>query len=63
MLNYRAKLAFRTPFQWGAFAGVELRAGGQPHGVLLGRSFLNQCIMIYDGIREQVTVATPKQQV
>ncbi len=47
--------------QWGAFAGVDLKAGGQFHGVLLGRTFLEGCVMIYDGIRSQVTVAAPKR--
>jgi predicted aspartyl protease len=47
--------------QWGAFAGVDLKAGGQAHRVLLGRTFLNGCILIYDGIRAQVTIASPKR--
>lgn len=46
--------------QWGAFAGVNLKAGGQPHSVLLGRNFLRGCVMIYDGLRAQVTLAAPK---
>ena len=43
--------------QFGQFAGVALAAGGQHHQVLLGRTFLRDLIMIYDGIRGQVTVA------
>ena len=45
-------------FQFGAFAGVDLAAGGQPHRVLLGRTFLAGTVMIYDGVRAQVTVAS-----
>jgi predicted aspartyl protease len=45
--------------QYGKFAGVHLQAGGQAHKVLLGRSFLGGVIMIYDGIRGQVTLAAP----
>lgn len=33
----------------GAFAGVDLRAGGQIHGALIGRTFLRHFQMIYDG--------------
>ena len=43
--------------QYGQFAGVSLTAGGQQHKVLLGRTFLRTFIMIYDGIRGQVTLA------
>ena len=45
-------------FQFGAFAGVDLAAGGQPHRVLLGRTFLQGTVMIYDGVRAQVTIAS-----
>lgn len=45
--------------QYGRFAGVNLALGGQTHKVLLGRTFLNGTIMIYDGIRGQVTLASP----
>ena len=45
-------------FQFGAFAGVDLAAGGQPHRVLLGRTFLTGTVMIYDGVRAQVTIAS-----
>jgi predicted aspartyl protease len=34
----------------GAFAGVDLRAGGQPHSALIGRTFLQHFQMIYDGL-------------
>ncbi len=44
--------------QYGKFAGVQLVGGGQQHHALLGRTFLQGTIMIYDGIRGQVTVTT-----
>jgi Aspartyl protease len=34
---------------YGAFAGVNLAAGGQPHLVLIGRTFLQRFYMFYDG--------------
>ena len=46
--------------QFGAFAGVDLASGGQPHRVLLGRTFLQGTVMIYDGIRAQVTIASAR---
>lgn len=45
--------------QYGRFAGVDLNDGGQAHHVLIGRNFLSGVIMIYDGIRAQVTLACP----
>ncbi|MCY4531313.1 MAG: retroviral-like aspartic protease family protein [Gammaproteobacteria bacterium] len=42
--------------QYGKFAGVDLDGGGQLHKALLGRSFLQNTIMIYDGLRGQVTI-------
>lgn len=42
--------------QHGLFAGVDLQAGGQVHKALLGRTFLKDAIMIYDGFRSQVTI-------
>lgn len=44
--------------QYGRFTGVDLIAGGQPHSVLLGRTFLRDVIMIYDGLRGHVTIAS-----
>ena len=43
--------------QYGRFAGVHLLDGGQQHGVLLGRSFLQTMIMVYDGRRGHVSIA------
>lgn len=45
-------------FQYGSFAGVALAEGGQQHRALLGRTFLRSVVMIYDGIRAQVTLAS-----
>ena len=42
---------------YGRFNGVALAAGGQPHSVLIGRTFLHHFVMIYDGLRGQVTLA------
>jgi len=39
---------------YGAFAGVHLQAGGQPHLALIGRTFLNKFTMIYDGLTGSV---------
>ena len=57
---YAARIAIPALeiFEFGAFAGVDLGAGEQPHRVLLGRTFLQGTVMIYDGIRGQVTIAS-----
>ena len=41
---------------YGEFAAVDLIAGGQPHEVLLGRSFLRAFRMIYDGRTGEVII-------
>lgn len=46
--------------QYGRFAGVDLRDGGQEHQALLGRTFLQNVILIYDGLRAQVTLASQR---
>jgi len=43
--------------QFGRFSGVHLSAGGQSHQVLLGRTFLQTMIMVYDGRRGHVTIS------
>jgi len=43
--------------QFGRFTGVHLVSGGQAHQVLLGRTFLQNVVMIYDGVQGVVTVA------
>jgi len=47
--------------QYGKFTGVNLKDGGQQHECLLGRTFLRDTIMIYDGYRAQVTIASTKK--
>ena len=42
--------------QYGKFSGVNLTGGGQQHQALLGRTFLQNTIMIYDGLRGQITI-------
>lgn len=41
---------------YGAFAGVHLQAGGQPHQALIGRTFLKHYKMIYNGSTGLVTL-------
>lgn len=36
---------------YGRFAGVHLKAGGQPHRAIVGRLFLMHHTMIYDGVK------------
>jgi ABC-type uncharacterized transport system permease subunit len=43
---------------YGAFAGVELKAGGQIHNALVGRTFLRNFKMIYDGKSGDVTISS-----
>ncbi len=40
----------------GAFAGVDLAAGGQVHQALIGRTFLGNFTMIYEGRTGTVTI-------
>jgi predicted aspartyl protease len=42
---------------YGAFAGVELRAGGQVHSALIGRTFLRKYTMVYEGRTGTVTLS------
>jgi hypothetical protein len=41
---------------YGAFAGVALQAGGQHHHALIGRTFLRNFTMIYEGRTGTVTI-------
>ncbi len=41
---------------FGAFAGVDLLAGGQAHGALIGRTFLRHFTMVYEGRTGTVTI-------
>ena len=43
---------------YGRFAGVHLAAGGQVHGALLGRTFLKNFLMTYDGRSGTVEIST-----
>jgi len=42
---------------YGAFAGVHLMAGGQPHKALIGRTFLQGYTMVYEGRTGNVTLS------
>ena len=46
---------------YGRFAGVHLSAGGQPHRVLIGRTFLRYHTMAYDGRTGIVTLSRPDE--
>ena len=41
----------------GAFAGVHLAAGGQTHRALIGRTFLRNFTMVYEGLTGTVTIS------
>lgn len=41
------------------FTEVRLQAGDQWHRVILGRTFLRQYRLVYDGVSGQVEVQTP----
>lgn len=43
---------------YGNFAGVDLKAGGQPHSALIGRTFLRMFKMEYDGKTGKVTISS-----
>jgi hypothetical protein len=42
---------------YGAFAGVDLAAGGQAHRVLIGRTFLQNLAMVYEGLTGSVKLS------
>ncbi len=44
---------------YGAFACVNLLAGGQRHSALIGRTFLQHFVMVYEGHTGTVTISTP----
>ena len=56
---FLAKIDFPalSSYEYGRFAGVKLTEGRQRHSVLLGRTFLHNLIMIYDGIHGHVTLS------
>jgi hypothetical protein len=43
----------------GSFCGVDLKAGGQAHNALMGRTFLRHFHMIYEGNTGTVTIKSP----
>lgn len=43
---------------YGTFAGVHLAAGGAPHTALIGRTFLQNFTLTYEGETGRVTLAT-----
>ncbi len=43
---------------YGEFHGVHLQAGGQPHFALIGRLFLRNFVMNYDGRTGSVTISS-----
>ena len=43
--------------EFGLFAGVHLTAGGQPHQALMGRTFLKNVLLMYDGTTGSVTIS------
>jgi hypothetical protein len=43
----------------GAFAGVDLAAGGQLHKALIGRTFLENFTMVYEGPTGTVKLSRP----
>ena len=45
---------------YGAFAAVHLAAGGQVHRALIGRTFLQNFTMTYNGITGTVTISAPE---
>ena len=42
---------------YGAFAGVHLTTGGQIHQALIGRTFLQNFTMVYEGLTGTVTIS------
>ena len=44
--------------RFGSFVGIDFTYVGSPHRFVLGRNFLDSIIMIYDGLRAQVTFAS-----
>jgi hypothetical protein len=43
---------------YGPFAGVDLKAGGQVHNALIGRTFLQNFTMVYEGKTGNVTISS-----
>lgn len=43
--------------QYGRFLGARMRAGGQPHEVLIGRTLFQSMVIVYDGRDGSVRIA------
>ena len=43
---------------YGTFAGVHLQAGGMLHKALIGRTFLRNVTMVYEGLTGTVSIST-----
>lgn len=43
---------------YGDFLGAHLQSGGQPHSALIGRSFLQNFTMVYEGRTGKVAIST-----
>lgn len=55
---YLAHIIIPGPrMQWGKFSGVKLKDSNQAHMVLIGRSMLQNMLLIYDGQSGKVTLA------
>ena len=59
-VNIHAAQIFLPVLDWaldGGFSGVHLEAGGQPNHALMGRDFLGDYQMTYDGETGRVTLS------
>ena len=59
-VNLHAAQIYIPSLNWvisGMFAGVHLSAGGQTHMALIGRTFLRNFAMLYEGQTGQVTIS------
>lgn len=62
-LNIHLAQVYIPDLDWvifGRFAGVHLHAGGQPHFALIGRTFLQDFKMIYEGETGTVIIEREK---
>ena len=59
--NFHLAQIYVPGLEWtvyGRFAGVHLAEGGQPHLALIGRTFLHNFTMTYEGRTGSVTIST-----
>jgi len=60
-VNMHLAQVYVPALQWtiyGLFAGVHLAAGGQAHKALIGRTFLQNFTMVYEGKTGNVTISS-----